>query len=63
MLYLGCHVALRSSETHYNNCYFRTTTIEDANSQRGNLIEGGAGIVISAHGSGVAQTILSGRKV
>lgn len=64
MLYLGCHEPLRSSETHYhyNNCYFRTTTIEHANSQLGNLIEGGTRIVTSAHGSGVAQTICQGAK-
>lgn len=62
MLYLGCHDPLRSSETHYhyNNCYIRTTTVEHANSQLGNLIEGNTGIVTSAHGSGVAQTICQG---
>jgi hypothetical protein len=30
VLYLGCHVV--GSETHYNNCYIRTSCIEHANS-------------------------------
>ena len=30
VLYLGCHVV--GSETHYNNCYIRTSRIEHANS-------------------------------